>query len=147
MWEHLTAPEDAFTKQQQENLAITESYSTALMEVVCRDACDGHEIGQMLALAVLDRIVCIDKKCHWLLYMSNSGYLRVLVESLRQEDLALQSLLSPQPPLLKHSTFTKMALLTRVAKNPQGAAELLRCGLVVQLVQCKVYDMHPGVFG
>ncbi|MGH0150797.1 UNVERIFIED_CONTAM: hypothetical protein FKN15_018622 [Acipenser sinensis] len=101
MWERLTAPEDAFTKLQRENLAIIESYGTALMEVVCRDACDGHEIGRMLALAVLDRIVSIDKQCHWLLYMSNSGYLRVLVESLRQEDLALQSLLSPQPPLLK----------------------------------------------
>ncbi|XP_041111407.1 nuclear pore complex protein Nup205 isoform X1 [Polyodon spathula] len=145
MWERLTAPEDAFTKLQRENLAIIESYGTALMEVVCRDACDGHEIGRMLALAVLDRIVSIDKQCHWLLYMSNSGYLRVLVESLRQEDLALQSLLSPQPPLLKalYIYESKMALLTRVAKNPQGAAELLRCGLIVQLVECEVYDMRP----
>ncbi|MGH0127994.1 UNVERIFIED_CONTAM: hypothetical protein FKN15_028574 [Acipenser sinensis] len=154
MWERLTAPEDAFTKLQRENLAIIESYGTALMEVVCRDACDGHEIGRMLALAVLDRIVSIDKQCHWLLYMSNSGYLRVLVESLRQEDLALQSLLSPQPPLLKalYIYESKMALLMRVAKNPQGAAEILRCGLIVQLVECEVYDMRPetdshGVFG
>lgn len=47
MWERLTAPEDAFSKLQRENMAIIESYGSALMEVVCRDACDGHEIGRV----------------------------------------------------------------------------------------------------
>lgn len=56
---------------------------------------------QMLALAVLDRILSIDRQSQWLLYICNSGYLRSLVESLRQDDGALQSLLLPQPPLLK----------------------------------------------
>uniref|UniRef100_A0A8C9W8T5 Nucleoporin 205 n=1 Tax=Scleropages formosus TaxID=113540 RepID=A0A8C9W8T5_SCLFO len=145
MWERLTAPEDNFSKLQRENLAIIESYGTALMEVVCRDACDGHEIGRMLALAVLDRILSIDRQCQWLLYMCNSGYLCVLVESLRQDDSALQALLGPQPPLLKplYIYESKMALLTRVAKTGQGAVELLRCGLVSQLVECQVYDMLP----
>ncbi len=49
MWERLTAPEDSFSKLQRENLAIIESYGTSLMEVVCRDACDGHEIGRVRA--------------------------------------------------------------------------------------------------
>lgn len=56
---------------------------------------------QMLALAVLDRILSIDRQNQWLVYICNSGYLRSLVESLRQDDAALQSLLTPQPPLLK----------------------------------------------
>lgn len=47
MWERLTAPEDDFSKLQRENLAIIESYGKALMEVVCRDACDGHEISRV----------------------------------------------------------------------------------------------------
>ena len=47
MWERLTAPEDVFSKLQRENMAIIESYGAALMEVVCRDACDGHEIGRV----------------------------------------------------------------------------------------------------
>lgn len=47
MWERLTAPEDGFSKLQRENLAIIESYGKALMEVVCRDACDGHEISRV----------------------------------------------------------------------------------------------------
>ncbi|XP_048024823.1 nuclear pore complex protein Nup205 isoform X1 [Megalobrama amblycephala] len=145
MWERLTAPEDCFSKLQRENLAIIESYGTALMEVVCRDACDGHEIGRMLALAVLDRVLSIDRQSQWLVYLCNSGYLRVLVESLKQDDVALQTLLTPQPPLLKplYIYESKMALLTRVAKTAQGAMELLRCGLVSQLVECQVFHMLP----
>lgn len=50
MWERLTAPEDGFSKLQRENLAIIESYGKALMEVVCRDACDGHEISRVRAI-------------------------------------------------------------------------------------------------
>ncbi|KAF3689084.1 Nuclear pore complex protein Nup205 205 kDa nucleoporin Nucleoporin Nup205 [Channa argus] len=145
MWERLTAPEDGFSKLQRENLAIIESYGKALMEVVCRDACDGHEISRMLALAVLDRILSIDRQNQWLLYVCNSGYLRSVVESLRQDDAALQTLLTPQAPLLKplYIYESKMAFLTRVAKTGQGAVELLRCGLVAQLSECQVFDMVP----
>ncbi|EMP26859.1 hypothetical protein UY3_16054 [Chelonia mydas] len=140
MWERLTAPEDAFSKLQRENMAIIESYGAALMEVVCRDACDGHEIGRMLALALLDRIVSVDKQQQWLLYLSNSGYLKVLVDSLADDDFTLQSLLTPQPPLLKalYTYESKMAFLTRVAKIQQGALELLRSGVIVRLAQCQV---------
>uniref|UniRef100_A0A1A8QSJ5 Nucleoporin 205 n=1 Tax=Nothobranchius rachovii TaxID=451742 RepID=A0A1A8QSJ5_9TELE len=145
MWERLTAPEDGFSKLQRENLAIIESYGKSLMEVVCRDACDGHEISRMLALAVLDRVLSIDRQNQWLVYVCNSGYLRSLVESMRQDDAALQSLLTPQPPLLKplYIYESKMALLTRVAKSGDGAVELLRCGLVAQLIECQVFDMVP----
>uniref|UniRef100_A0A8C4MCI4 Nucleoporin 205 n=1 Tax=Equus asinus asinus TaxID=83772 RepID=A0A8C4MCI4_EQUAS len=144
MWERLTAPEDVFSKLQRENIAIIESYGAALMEVVCRDACDGHEIGRMLALALLDRIVSVDKQQQWLLYLSNSGYLKVLVDSLVEDDHTLQSLLTPQPPLLKalYTYESKMAFLTRVAKIQQGALELLRSGVIVRLAQCQVYDMR-----
>ncbi|XP_075066511.1 nuclear pore complex protein Nup205 isoform X3 [Mixophyes fleayi] len=145
MWERLTAPEDVFSKLQRDNLSIFESYGTTLMEVVCRDACDGHEIGRMLALALLDRLVSVDKQQQWLLYLSNSGYLKALVDSLAQDDGTLQNLLSPQPPMLKalYIYESKMAFLTRVAKSQQGALELLRSGVIVRLAQCQVYDMRP----
>lgn len=154
MWQRLTAPEDAFSKLQQENMATIEKYGAALMEVICRDACDGHEIGRMLALALLDRIVSVDRYNQWLTFLCSSGYLKVLVDSLAQDDIMLQSMLSPQPPLLKglYIYESKMAFLTRVAKNPQGALELLRCGAIVKLAHCQVFDMRPetdsqGLFG
>lgn len=154
MWERLTAPEDGFSKLQRDNLTIFESYGAALMEVICRDSCDGREIGRMLALALLDRIVCVDKQQQWLLYLCNSGYLQALVDSLEQDDVVLQSLLNPQPPLLKalYIYESKMAFLTRVAKCQQGALELLRAGVIIRLAQCQVYDMRPdtdqhGLYG
>ncbi|XP_075711967.1 nuclear pore complex protein Nup205 isoform X2 [Rhinoderma darwinii] len=154
MWERLTAPEDVFSKLQRDNLTIFESYGAALMEVICRDSCDGREIGRMLALALLDRIVCVDKQQQWLVYLSNSGYLQALVDSLAQDDVILQNLLNPQPPLLKalYIYESKMAFLTRVAKSQQGALELLRTGVIIRLAQCQVYDMRPdtdqhGLYG
>ncbi|XP_048463946.1 nuclear pore complex protein Nup205 [Rhincodon typus] len=145
MWERLTAPEDEYTKLQEDNMNIIEGYGASLMEVVCRDACDGHEIGRMLALAVLDRIVAIDKHQQWLYYLANSGYLKTLTDSLIQDDAILQSMLSPKPPLLKalYLYESKMAFLTRVAKNHHGALELLTAGIIVRLSQCQVYDHRP----
>lgn len=59
MWERLTAPEDDFSKLQRENLAIIESYGKALMEVVCRDACDGHEISRVGHFSnIINRLLC-----------------------------------------------------------------------------------------
>ncbi|CAJ0933371.1 unnamed protein product, partial [Ranitomeya imitator] len=155
MWERLTAPEDVFSKLQRDNLSIFETYgAAALMEVICRDSCDGREIGRMLALALLDRIVCIDKQQQWLAYLCNSGYLQALVDSLAEDDAVLQNLLNPQPPLLKalYIYESKMAFLTRVAKSQQGALELLRAGVILRLAQCQVYDMRPdtdqhGLYG
>lgn len=67
----------------------------------------------MLALAVLDRILSIDRQNQWLVYVCNSGYLRSLVESLRQDDASLQSLLTPQPPLLKPLYIYESKMVSR----------------------------------
>ncbi len=72
-----------------------------LLSVLALSSSPPLPVCQMLALAVLDRILSIDRQNQWLVYVCNSGYLRSLVESLRQDDAALQSLLTPQPPLLK----------------------------------------------
>lgn len=78
----------------------------------------------MLALAVLDRILSIDRQNQWLVYLCNSGYLRVLVESLRQDDATLQGLLTPQPPLLKplyiyESKMVRCAPLIKFSKTSE----------------------------
>nr|KAG5691714.1 hypothetical protein BaRGS_010217 [Batillaria attramentaria] len=62
----------------QENLATISAFGEAFMEVVCRDACDGHDIGRMLALSVLDSIVAEDHYQHWLSFLITKGYLQHL---------------------------------------------------------------------
>lgn len=85
----------------------------------------------MLALALLDRIVSVDKQQQWLVYLSNSGYLKVLVDSLADDDLKLQSLLTPQPLLLKalYSYESKMV------KTKGGSWLLVKCCLDYSLNQ------------
>ncbi|OWK06699.1 NUP205 [Cervus elaphus hippelaphus] len=87
----------------------------------------------MLALALLDRIVSVDKQQQWLLYLSNSGYLKVLVDSLVEDDRTLQSLLTPQPPLLKalYTYESKMVILTSsMAQHLQAAGQRQCLGLL-----------------
>lgn len=79
----------------------------------------------MLALALLDRIVSVDKQQQWLLYLSNSGYLKVLVDSLVEDDRTLQSLLTPQPPLLK-ALYTYESKMVRVVDTGIRSAAVFR---------------------
>lgn len=81
----------------------------------------------MLALALLDRIVAVDKQQQWLLYLSNSGYLKVLVDSLVEDDHTLQSLLTPQPPLLK-ALYTYESKMVRLCVHLRLGLLLVSCG-------------------
>lgn len=87
-----------------------------ICSVVSNFVCLFSFLSQMLALALLDRIVSVDKQQQWLLYLSNSGYLKVLVDSLVDDDLTLQSLLMPQPPLLK-ALYTYESKMVRAPKE------------------------------
>jgi len=87
MWERLTAPEDGFSKLQRENLAIIESYGKALMEVVCRDACDGHEISRVRSRFFL-------KEGMLILHHSDIFLTLSFISCICLSDLKTQSLLS-----------------------------------------------------
>ena len=81
---------------------------------------------QMLALALLDRLVSVDKQQLWLLYLSNSGYLKVLVDSLVEDDRTLQSLLTPQPPLLK-ALYTYESKMVRLRVHLRLDQQVISC--------------------
>uniref|UniRef100_A0A8C4NM45 Nucleoporin 205 n=1 Tax=Eptatretus burgeri TaxID=7764 RepID=A0A8C4NM45_EPTBU len=145
MWDALTTAEDEYSRLRRENVKLINSYGPPLLKIVCRDACDGPEIGQMSALALLEQILQVDRHQQWLTYFSNSGYLPVLVESLARDDPTLQGLLVPQPPSLKtlYVYESKMAFLTCLARSPQGASELLRVGVLTCLVHCRMFSLRP----
>ena len=41
--------------------------------MVCRDAVSGHEIRMMLALSLLDELICLEGRGAWLYYLSKQG--------------------------------------------------------------------------
>ncbi|XP_064627986.1 nuclear pore complex protein Nup205-like [Lineus longissimus] len=134
-------------KLMRENMETIVGYGDSFMEVVCRDACDGHEVGRMLALSALDAIISADKSLTWLSFMQSKGYLQHLIDSLLHEDEKLQTMLSPNPEPLKalYIYESKMSLLTRLAGTATGANALLRCGVMGRLSECIFLDLRPDV--
>ncbi|GIY47224.1 nuclear pore complex protein Nup205 [Caerostris extrusa] len=80
-------------KLRTEYMEIILSFGETIMEIICRDACTGHDITKMLSLAVLDVIVSLDTQQHWLAFLVSKGYLRHILDSLSKDDEELQTLL------------------------------------------------------
>ncbi|XP_035827391.1 nuclear pore complex protein Nup205 [Aplysia californica] len=147
--EKLLGPDIAeFERLAQENMETIGAYGDSLMETLCRDACDGHHVGRMLALSVLDSIISTDSQRAWLGFLCGRGYLQHLVDSLASEDDSqLLALLSPQPANLRplYIFQSKMSLLTRIAESAEGARVLLHGGALEKLAACSVLSLRPEV--
>lgn len=126
-------------------LPVLSSYGEPFMDAVCRDSCDGHDVGRMLAFSLLDAIIAVDWQQRWLNYLSLKGYLRHMIEALPHEDHILQSMLDPSPEPLKalYNYESKMALFTRIAQSFEGAKVLLQAGLLSRLAECAFLDQRP----
>ncbi|XP_072164969.1 nuclear pore complex protein Nup205-like [Diadema setosum] len=127
------------------NMAIIQEFGEAFCDLVCRDACDGHELGRTLALSVIDAVNTIDHRGHWLTFLAAKGYLRNFVEGLLHMDAALQQCLQPTPEPMKalYIYESTMSLLIRVAESVSGAQALLQMGLMGRLAQCRFLDLRP----
>ncbi|XP_063402892.1 nuclear pore complex protein Nup205-like [Mytilus trossulus] len=140
----LSGTDSEYDQLTKENVATILSYGNHFMDTVCRDACDGHDVGRMLALSVLDKILSMDKFQQWLNFMTSKGYLQHLVDSLINDDNQLQSLLGSNPQLkVLYIYESKMSLLTRIAESTAGAHALLRAGIMSRLSSCNYFDMRP----
>ncbi|GFN90053.1 nuclear pore complex protein nup205-like [Plakobranchus ocellatus] len=131
-----------------ENMETISAYGDPFMEAVCRDACDGHHVGRMLALSVLDTVLSLDRQNAWLSFLCGHGYLQHLVDSVASEDdQQLLAVLAPQPANLRalYIFQSKMSLLTRVAQCPEGARTLLHSGSLEKLATCSVLSLRPEV--
>ncbi|RUS70914.1 hypothetical protein EGW08_021327, partial [Elysia chlorotica] len=131
-----------------ENMETISAYGDPFMETVCRDACDGHHVGRMLALSVLDTVLSLDGQRAWLSFLCGRGYLQHLLDSLASEDdQQLLAILAPQPANLRalYIFQSKMSLLTRVAQDPEGARTLLHGGSLEKMASCSVLSLRPEV--
>ncbi|KAK3096434.1 hypothetical protein FSP39_000076 [Pinctada imbricata] len=129
----------------KENINTILSYGDAFMDTVCRDACDGHDVGRMLALSVLDMILSMDKFQQWLTFMSSKGYLQHIIDSILHDDQHLQTLMEPNPELRTLYIYeSKMGLLIRVAESTVGAHTLLQYGILQRLASCVFFDLRPN---
>ena len=47
-------------KLKKANLEVLLGYGDAFLDIVCRDSVSGHEIRMMLALSLLDELICLE---------------------------------------------------------------------------------------
>ncbi len=134
-------------KLQKANLDIILGQGgPALLEIVARDASSGHEVRRMLALALLDELVVLDRLGACTRFLTDQGFLRHLIDSLLVDEAALVDLLTQQPGgnIRDLCVFeAKLGLLARVAARPQGAELLLQAGLMARLAEFSVLDLRP----
>ncbi len=134
-------------KLQKANLDIVLGQGgPALLEIVARDASSGHEVRRMLALALLDELVVLDRLGACTRFLTDQGFLRHLIDSLLVDEAALVDLLTQQPGgnIRDLCVFeAKLGLLARVAARPQGAELLLQAGLMARLAEFSVLDLRP----
>ncbi|KAL3882663.1 hypothetical protein ACJMK2_028981 [Sinanodonta woodiana] len=143
----LATADTEYDHLKRENITTILSYGDKLMDLVCRDACDGLDVGRMLALSVLDTILTMDKFQQWQSFLSSKGYLQHLIDSIASDDSSLVDLLGFKLSILKSLYLfeSKMSLLTRVAESAVGAYTLLHCGIMNRLASCTFFDMRPEV--
>ncbi|XP_071943661.1 nuclear pore complex protein Nup205-like [Antedon mediterranea] len=134
-----------YEKMTTASLVVINEFGDSFMELVCRDACDGHDVGRMLALSLMDCILSTDKQNRWLHFLNSKGYLRHIIESLVQEDQSLQDMLRPTPEPLRalYIYESKMSLLTRIGETTNGAEVLLQQGIMGRLSECQFLELRP----
>ncbi|KAF8773925.1 Nuclear pore complex protein Nup205 like protein [Argiope bruennichi] len=134
-------------KLRTEYMEVILSSGETITEIICRDACTGHDITKMLSLAVLDVVVSLDTQQQWLAFLVSKGYLRHILDSLSKDDEELQNLFNRNSNTFRifYVFESKMALLTRISSSTNGALSLLRNGAIHRLAECRALDLRPDL--
>ncbi|KAG8189490.1 hypothetical protein JTE90_018142 [Oedothorax gibbosus] len=134
-------------KLRTEYMEVILGFGEVIMEIICRDACSGHDITKMLSLAVLDVAVSLDSQQQWLAFLDSKGYLRHILDSLSKDDEELQNLFNRNSNSFRifYVFESKMALLTRISCSTKGALDLLRNGAIHKLAECRALDLRPDL--
>jgi len=132
-------------KLQRVNMEVIQSVGTGLLEILARDAVSGHEVRRMLAFAVLDELVFMDRHCYCTRFLAEQGFIKHIIESLVKDETALVDLLAKATGNIRdlYVYEAKIGLLSRIATTPFGAEMLLQAGLMSRLAELSFLDLRP----
>lgn len=127
-------------------LRVVSGFAEGLADALSHDCTGGHDLTAMLALSCLDVLMRLDTSPAWRSFLSERGYLQLLVDSLLNADEALLELCSADQlrnlrPLYMYEC--KLALLTRIASCRDGALLLVEQSAASVLSAMKVFDVIP----
>ena len=126
-------------------MEVIQSVGTGLLEVLARDAVSGHEVRRMLAFAVLDELIFMDRNGYVTRFLAEQGFVKHIIESLIKDDPTLVRLVTKAEGNIRdlYVYEAKVGLMARIATTTFGAELLLQAGLMARLAGPSVLDLRP----
>ncbi|KAB0795840.1 hypothetical protein PPYR_09901 [Photinus pyralis] len=122
-------------------------FGDKLIELICNDCVSGRDVVRMLAMSTLSLLISMSGDINWLMYMTQRGYLKHIIESVLNSDKELKLMLEPEPPSLRPQFvfISKMSLLSQYASTKIGAELLLEERMLSCLSNMNVFQAHPEI--
>lgn len=141
-------PADATLAEQRSLvLRVISGFAEGLADALSHNCTGGgHDLTSMLALSCLDVLMRLDASSAWRNFLSERGYLQIIVNSLLgTDDLLIELCTGDQLRNLRplYMYECKIALLTRIASTRDGALLLAEQSAPSVLSSMKVFDIIP----
>ena len=129
--------------------ALVAEKAEKLAILVMRDALDASDVWKTVAYTLMEKLAAIEgsrsRGARVLHVLSNQGYLKTMVASLREMDLPLQDTLRPDPPTLTPTYVYEamFAFAIRLASSKAGAEALIESRILETLAQADFLAATP----
>jgi len=142
------ATDNTIAEQRNLVLRVISGFSEGLADALAHDGTGGHDLTCMLALSCLEVLMRLDPSPAWRNFLSDRGYLQLLVDGLLTVDDALVDMCTGDRVKNLRPVYIyecKLALLTRIASTREGAMLLVEQRAPGVLSAMKVFDLIPKI--
>ncbi|XP_024980449.1 nuclear pore complex protein NUP205 isoform X1 [Cynara cardunculus var. scolymus] len=125
------------------NLSILRKEAQSILDLAIKDATQGSESGKIMALFVLDAMICIDHEKFFLGQLQSRGFLRSCLMNI--SNVSYQDNMHSIDPLQRLCALeAELALLLRISHKygKSGAQILFSMGAFEHIASCMTHNMH-----
>ena len=113
-----------------------------LLEKICKDVLSGQDLNKVLTMSVL-----IESNSSWIKDVANDGTLRLIMDSLREDDKEIKAYKFDVRCKSFYSFETKMALLMKISLDSRGNKILKHLGIIEILSELECFDLYSFLIG
>lgn len=113
-----------------------------LLEKICKDVLSGQELNKVLTMSVL-----IESNPSWIKDVANDGTLRLIMDSLKEDDREIKANKFDVRCKSFYSFETKMALLMKISLDGRGNKILKHLGIIEVLSELECFDLYSFLIG
>jgi len=130
---------------EEGNYSLLKNTGDKLIRTIVQDACDASDVWKSVALSTLDMLISYDRKHQWVQFLNRHGYLRHLLNEIKNSDAELIQMVSSATASLRclYVYESKLSLLVSIAQTYEGANILLESKAIRYLSGCQFVDHRP----